>query len=213
VRCRSTRRRISEFVDGDLEQGRTARLERHIGSCLECRALLKDFRAIREAAGRLETPAVPDDAWLKVRAGLREKRSPNPGAFPRLPRLAPVAAAFLIIFGAGIVFVLMRGPAGDRKAVRKDEQYTLSRLDEAERIYEQADRTLSEAVAGRRGKIDPRIAEMFERNIEAVDGALKTCRQTARVCPGDIRVRGFLLDAYREKIVLLNDFLDREKEA
>ena len=218
MRCRKARIMISEYTDGTLGPRKSARLEEHLGTCQDCRAVLADLRTLVREAGRLERPPVPAEAWSGIRARLRETGVPavrdERARFGR-PRLAPALAALaLTAVAAGGVFIGLK--LGRRPVVLSPdmrEQATLAKLDEAERYYELAIKSLGEALAGQGGKLSPEVAEMFARNLDVVDATIQACRQAVRSEPDNLRARDFLLAAYREKIVLLDDLLDMDRAA
>ncbi len=218
MRCRKARGMISEYTDGTLAPRKAAVLDEHLGTCADCRAVLADLRVlVREARG-LETPAVPAAAWSRIQARLRESvatAARDERVFLGRPRLAPALAALaLMAVAAGGVYVGLK--LGRRPVVLspdKQEQSTLAKLDEAERYYELAIKSLGEALAGQGDKLSPEVAEMFARNLDVVDVTIQACRQAVRSEPDNVRARDFLLAAYREKIVLLDDLLDMDRAA
>lgn len=217
MRCVKARRLISEHVDGSLDARRSERLRRHLERCPECRDVLADFEAIVRDAGSLEAPEPSDRVWLRVKAGLQGvHREPEPAvatpgfAFgPARWRLA--AAAFLtLLLAAGAVLVWLRlsptaaGPADP-------ERYTLAKLDEAERYYQLAIKSLSEAFAAGKKNLAPEVAELFQKNLDVVDLTIQACRAAVVAEPDNIEARDFLLAAYREKMTLLDTVLTQQK--
>jgi len=218
MRCRKAMIMISEYTDGTLAPRKAVILEEHLGICADCRAVLADLRVLVREARELETPPVPTQAWSRIRARLREARA-MPARSERAlfgrPRLVPALAALaLTAVAAGGVFVGLR--LGRRPVVLSpdmQEQATLAKLDEAERYYELAIKSLGEALAGQGGKLSPEVSEMFARNLDVVDVTIQACRQAVRSEPDNVRARDYLLAAYREKIVLLDDLLDMNRTA
>jgi anti-sigma factor RsiW len=218
MRCRKARIMISEYTDGTLALRKSARLESHLARCADCRAVLADLRVLVREARTLETPSVPPGAWSGIRARLREAAAPAPrderALFGR-PRLAPALAALaLMAVAAGGIFVGLK--LGRRPVVLSPEareQATLAKLDEAERYYELAIKSLGEALAGQSGRLSPQVAEMFARNLEVVDVTIQACREAVRNEPDNVMARDFLLAAYREKVVLLDDLLEMNRTA
>lgn len=218
MRCRKARAMISEYADGTLAPREAAALERHLETCADCRAVLVDFRVLAHEARGLETPPVPAEAWSRIRARLRESGVPAAhnawGIFGR-PRLAPALAALaLMAVAAGGVFIGLRlGRKPMTLSPDMKEQATLAKLDEAEWHYEMAIKSLGEALAGQGGRLSPEVTEMFARNLEVVDMTIQACRQAVRSEPDDMRARDYLLAAYKEKVVLLDDLLDMNRTA
>jgi hypothetical protein len=223
MNCAKAARWTSEYTDGVLDAGKSARLERHLESCPDCRELLDDFRAMARDARGLEAPAVPVQAWTRVRARLRDgaavplaDKRPAFAASPFGSRRFAFAAASLAltVVAAGVLFFSLRkGKDLVVEGPDQKEQRTLAKLDEAERYYELAVRSLNEALAGDKGKLSPEVAEMFEKNLEVVDTTIQACRQAVRSEPDNVQARDYLLTAYKEKIVLMGDLLDMNRKS
>jgi hypothetical protein len=223
MNCAKAARWTSEYADGALDAGRAARFEQHLESCPACRELLRDFRAMARDARGLDAPAVPVQAWTRIRARLRDgaavplgERRPAFAASPFGGRRFVFAAASLAltVVAAGAIFFSLRKES-DLVVMRPDQQEerTLAKLDEAERYYELAVKSLGEALAGEKGKLSPEVAEMFEKNLEVVDATIQACRQAVRSEPDNVQARDYLLAAYKEKIVLMGDLLDMNRKS
>jgi hypothetical protein len=217
MRCRRAHDLINRSIDGELSARRSARLERHLAACADCRGLRDDLRRIVAGSAELPTPEPSDRVWSNVRAGLAREPEARTMMVPRRPliamgwpalRTAGVAAVALVLVGAGIAIGrrLARGtePAGPEAR----ERYTLAKLDEAERHYQQAIKALSEAFTAEKGGLAPQVAELFDRNLAVVDATIQACRQAVRDEPDDLEARNYLLAAYTQKITLLDSALD-----
>jgi hypothetical protein len=223
MNCAKAARWTSEYADGALDAGKSARLERHLESCPACRELLRGFRAMARDARGLETPAVPAQAWTRIRTCLRDGAAVPFGdkrpAFAASPfggrRFAFAAAllALMVIAAGALFFNLRKGRDLVIAGPDQQEQRTLAKLDEAERYYELAVKSLGEALAGEKGKLSPEVAEMFEKNLEVVDSTIQACRQAVRSEPDNVQARDYLLAAYKEKIVLMGDLLDMNRKS
>lgn len=221
--CHRTRKYISRSIDGDLSERETMRLERHLAACGECRALSGDLRKIVAGAAGLETPEPSERVWLNIRAGLSREKAAGAGGrsgalrrpafglgLPAL-RYAGVAAAalVLVITGVSIGRRLGRGPAPLGPEAR--ETYTLAKLDEAERYYQQAIKSLSEAFTVEKGTLAPQVAELFDRNLSVIDTTIQACRRAVLEEPDDLEARNYLLAAYTQKLTLLDSALDLQR--
>ncbi len=223
MNCAKAARWTSEYADGALDAGKSARLERHLESCPACRDLLQDFRAMARDARRLDAPEIPAQAWTRIRARLRDGAAVPLGdkrpAFATSPlggrRFAFAAAslALMVIAAGAFFFSLRKGKDLVVEGPDQQEQRTLAKLDEAERYYELAVKSLSEALAGEKGKFSPEVAEMFEKSLEVVDATIQACRQAVRSEPDNVQARDYLLAAYKEKIVLMGDLLDMNRKS
>jgi len=223
MNCAKAARLTSEYADGSLDAGKSARLERHLESCPACRELLRDFQAMARDARRLDAPKVPAQAWTRIRARLRDGTAVPLGdkrpAFATSPlggrRFAFAAAtlALMVVAGGALFFSLRKGKDLVVEGPDQQEQRTLAKLDEAERYYELAIKSLSEVLAGEKGRLSPEVAEIFEKNLEVVDATIRACRLAVRGEPDNVQAWEFLLAAYKEKIVLMGDLLDMNRKS
>ncbi|MEN6561538.1 MAG: zf-HC2 domain-containing protein [Acidobacteriota bacterium] len=223
MRCRKAMKDISRLVDGELPERERARLERHLAACPGCRELEADLRKIVAGAARLGAPEPSGRVWASIRADLagrpaeaaagrkRAFRRPAPGAWLPAFRYAGVAAAAVVLVAAGIVAGrrVGRGPAAPGPEAR--ERYTLAKLDEAERHYQQAITSLSEAFAAQKGVLAPEVAEVFDRNLSVIDATIQACRRAVSEEPDDLDARNYLMAAYTQKITVLDDALDLQR--
>lgn len=224
MRCRNAQRDISEYVDGTLDARRTAALERHLAACAACREVLEDFRAVCDAASRLDAPEPGDDVWRTIRSRLEAEVSGRAGApsaaAPRrrtfawgLPamKLAGAAALVMILIGTGLVVGIRAGRGGKAVDPSDRNKFTLAKLDEAEGYYQKAIASLAEAFAAQKGAMPVQVAEVFEKNLTLVDATIQACRQSVLKEPEDLEARNYLLAAYMDKISVLDAALDLVK--
>lgn len=224
MRCSKAHRWISEYMDGALDAAGRERLEKHLAGCGSCRGFLEDLRAVARESANLAAPPTPEGVWPKIRARLPEegKTDASPAAIPRPAawylkpgwRYATASLAAVLLIAGGFYLGLRRG--GLRSALPAfddQEEFALAKLDEAERYYLLAIKSLSEAFAARKGEIAPQVAEMFEANLAVIDTTIKACRQAVVSEPDDLEARNYLLAAYKEKISFLDNVLGYEKRS
>ena len=223
MRCRKTHEYISRSIDGELAGRQVARLERHLASCGECRALLEDLRAIAGDAAKLDAPEPSDRVWKGIRAGLAaaELKPAREGLDPArrplfgfsLPalRYAGVAALAVVLVVSGVVIGTRLGRQELPSGPDAGEKYTLAKLDEAERYYQQAIKSLSEAFTSEKGALAPQVAELFDRNLSVIDATIQACRRAVLEEPDDLELRNYLLAAYTQKVTLLDSALDLQR--
>jgi len=116
MRCSSSRRFLSRYLDGELGAWRRRRLDRHLAGCAACRAELEADRGVWALLGAVETPA-PPDVLAQLEACLtRAPLAPAPQRW-----FVPVAyATAVLVFAAagavGGVYAAQRRPQGNRAA-------------------------------------------------------------------------------------------------
>jgi anti-sigma factor RsiW len=224
MRCRKANEYISRSIDGELSGRQAARLERHLASCGECRALLEDLQAIAGDAAKLDAPEPSDRVWKGIRAGLAaaDLKPAREGLDPaRLPlfglslparRYAGVAALAVVLVISGVVIGTRLGRQGTPAGADRGEKYTLAKLDEAEGHYQAAIKSLSEVFASEKGALVPQVAELFDRNLSVIDATIQACRRAVLEEPDDLQARSYLLSAYTEKVTLLDSALDLQRQ-
>jgi len=226
MKCGKAHEYISRTVDGELNPRRAARLERHLAECGDCRALLADLRKIVGGAAELEAPEPSEKVWRNVRTGLeagtlrpsaegaRLDRRPLFGSSLPVWRYAGAVALAVVLVVSGLVVGRRWGRQDVRVAAadpEAGEAYTLAKLDEAERYYQQAITSLSQAfAAGKRG-LAPEVVELFERNLLVIDATIQACRGAVLAEPDDLEARNYLLAAYTKKVTLLDSALDLQR--
>jgi anti-sigma factor RsiW len=216
MRCTTAKKWASDYVDGNLADGRRDRFERHVKSCSDCRKLVHDFQRIVERARDLSEPSPPHETWGKILARLEEDRK-----WAQIPAFAgtknppfskwsfALGAASVLLVAAGAVLL---GPGlGSRSGLVSQldrQQYTLDKLEEAESHYQKAIKALAQAVAAQEDQMDAGLAEVFKANLEIVNASIAECKQAVLNNPLDLESRRFLLAAYQEKADLLDKLLN-----
>jgi len=76
--CKKNFERISEYLDGELDDAVCREIEQHLRDCPDCRecvgSMRKTIRLCKEGAGE----EIPSDARERLRAKLRECLEPMP---------------------------------------------------------------------------------------------------------------------------------------
>lgn len=223
MKCAAAQELISDYVDGSLSPDREAELRAHLESCRDCRELARDFTSIvREAKGLVSLEPSPA-VWPRVAAEVREALQEAPaaarekrgwlGAFWKPAGWMYAAAAALILVVVGGLVIRQKpwstvGPSKERSI-----EFTLAKLQEAQSYYEKAIQSLREAVQSQEGGMEPRLAEVFNRNLTAMDETILACRQIIEQDPDNLTARAYLLTAYREKVNFLEEMMGAERSA
>ena len=223
MKCAAAHELISEYMDGALGPDRESELRVHLEGCRDCRELTGDFAAIVRGAKGLVSLEPSSAVWPRVAAGVREalQEAPAsarekrrwPGSFWSLAGLRYATAATLVLVAVGGFLVWQKpwstaGPSKDGSV-----GFTLAKLQEAQRYYEKAIQALNEAVRSQEGGMDARLAEVFNRNLTAMDETIQACRQIIRQDPDNMTARAYLLSAYREKVNFLEEIMGAERSA
>jgi hypothetical protein len=217
MKCSKAKKLISEYIDGELDEKKASSLKDHFEVCPECKKFLKDFQKITDQAKDLEDMSPSGQTWFQIQARLREERqetrTPAWGQRRRILLFPPalryaVSAAFLllVVFGAVIIGLRFGDRAGFPSAAN-GEKYALSKLEEAEHHYQLAIKALWEAVQAQKENFDPKVAEIFQKNLKVIDASIADCRKALESNPGDLDSRYNLLAIYKKKADFLDDII------
>ena len=219
--------RLSEYLDGDLTAADAAACEAHLGACTECSEVLAGLRHVI-AVAKSDVDQVPAaDLWPGVlariapsgtgavvpftKAPATEKRSPRQIAFT-LPQLA-LAASLLIAVSAGVSYVALGRstlqPVAQEHPIQAQAEPLLPPSADVERAnfadaqYDQAVSDLEKILVDMRDELDPRTIVVIERNLAAIDQAIREARAALDADPANTFLNSHLVDARRKKLELL----------
>jgi len=190
--CNEWETQLNEYVDGTLAAEARALVEAHLAGCAGCRAAVVELRALVAGAADLPKRIEPArDLWtgIAARVGKREVRNGK-----RWWRTALAAAATLVIGFA--VYRLLPPFAAHYRPVGEGWRAV-------EAQYEQASDELTRALATERDRLAPATVALLERNLAAIDAALRESRDALARDPENVELRGLVASAAREKVELL----------
>ena len=218
--CKQYQEQISDYIDGSLELGEQSQIERHLADCESCRAVRDDLLQIVHFSHQLPQHAPSGAVWSRIEADVLEER----GSWFRtvswwawlktrhfnlsLPQMAATAAAVVIAVSAVVLVSRQDAAQNNARPVAPGslgiEANPLSNPD-FQQLEKQINR-LSETVEQRKVEWDPELRSAFERNLLYVDQCLAECRHQLNDNPTDDVSQELMLNAYREKVRLLEGF-------
>jgi anti-sigma-K factor RskA len=212
--CNECQELISDYIDGALELGEQVKVERHLADCEPCRAVRDDLLQIVHFSHQLPEHAPATALWPRIREGVAELQ---PRVWSRwwgglrtlnfnlsVPQLVAGAAALVIVISIGIIVTQRDSPASVDGGVQQTNLVPLSNVD-VQQLEKQIDK-LSESVEERKTSWDPELRTAFERNLYYIDQSLAECRHQLKDNPADDVSQELMLNAYREKVRLLEGF-------
>jgi len=219
--CSQCQELLSDYIDGALELGEQINIERHLSDCEPCRAVRDDLLQIVHFSHQLPVQSPSTALWPRINAGLAELQ---PSFWNRslrwlqnlrtlnfnfsVPQMIATAAAIAIVVSTGIILsrrdngITPLSTAGI--TLSPSDPTPLSQADL--QVLEKQISQLSESVEQRKDSWDPELRNAFERNLLYVNQSLAECRHQLSDHPGDDVSQELMLNAYREKIRLLEGF-------
>lgn len=220
--CKQCQELLSEYIDGGLELGEQVNIEGHLADCEPCRAVRDDLLQIVHFSHQLPLHSPSTALWPRIQSGVEETQS---SAWSRplkwwtrvrslnfnlsVPQMIATAAALVIVVSIGVIVsrrdsARLEAPAGEVARMSSTEVTPLSSND-LQQLERQIER-LSETVEQRKSFWDPELRIAFERNLLYVNQSLIECRHQVNDNPADDVSKELMLNAYREKVRLLEGF-------
>jgi hypothetical protein len=72
-------------------------------------------------------------------------------------------------------------------------------------------KALDEAIGAQKNGLDPRLAEVFKRSLEAINATIQTCEQVVERDPDNLAARAYLLTIYKDKVTVLEEMMGAKK--
>ena len=226
--CEQCQELISDYIDGTLELGELAKMEHHLADCESCRVVRDDLLQVVHFSkqlplhtpssalwARIETDLAaerPRDSWSRVKA--LWARVENRYLSLSVPQLVASAAAIAIVVSIGVILTRQNGQALTNQFMASQvESATVSRNllsnsqdAEAMNQIEQRIDQLAQSVEQRKVSWTPELRQTFDRNMIHVDQTLIECKHQLNNNPADKTSQDLMLNAYREKVRLLEGF-------
>lgn len=231
--------RLSEYLDDELPGPERRQLEDHLRACASCSAVLGELRAVVARAGVYPRESMPaDDLWEGIRPRLQPREKTLwrraiavfnlPPAAPAWWRMPAFAAIAVLVVGLAASLVWLRGgsklrpyepgtregtaasqaPASQQDATRPEKPTAL----EATREYYDTVAELRRVVE-RSLTHDPRVVEVLDTNLAAIDAAIAGYRDALAASPDDEALRRRLDRARERKVDVLRQAAALASEA
>jgi hypothetical protein len=198
-----------ERVLPELGRGHSIEQEDHLKTCSACSDLVEDLKVISQQARLLQGSEEPSPwVWNSIEVALRQEgliheaqpehsRIPAPSLGWKLRWLVPLAAAFLVAFGA-----LMFQRGGQPRIV---EQQNLPAGVVTADAMAGEDVQLLNTVGARM----PSMRAAYEANLRSVNAYIRDAEQSAHNDPNDEVAQQYLRNAYEQKAMVYEMALDR----
>ena len=207
--------RLSEYVDGDLDDATKRDLETHLATCAECRAVRDELQRVVVKAQSVGYRLPERDLWSRIEADVAPRRADVaiPTIRPRhvtmsVWRLA-AAAAIVATLAGGLAWTIATRGSGGAISVVQDTTTTQpaspplapSALTVAS--YREAAADLERAFEAGRGTLRPETMRVIEENLKSIDVAIAQADSALRADPGSEYLNQYLAETMQRKLKLL----------
>ena len=213
ARCDDIQPRLSDWIDGQLDNTAHVEVAAHLETCAACRDLARDLTRVRDAARALGPLQPPDHVWLEVAGQIHlERGAPAPRRF-----VAPVsrqsvvqwaglfAALVVITLGAFLFERLRTGAPAGNAAKGGSVESAAQELSMALEHYDKAIADLQTAEQSDNTALDPAVAATIKTNLGVIDQAIAESRAALVSDPQSTPARDSLIGALRRKMGMLQD--------
>jgi anti-sigma factor RsiW len=211
--------RLSDYIDGDLTSDERTACDAHLATCAECRVVLAELQAV-VADARQDPEQLPStDLWAGIASRLEAPTRVVPFEPARGRRVTfsisqlAVAASLLMAVSAGVSWLVATRPATSRGSsepivMAENEPFAPSSADAttanfADAQFDAAVQDLERILASQRDTLDPRTVRVLERNLQAIDEAIRQSRQALDADPANPFLNSHLADSRQRKLELL----------
>jgi anti-sigma factor RsiW len=211
--------RLSEYLDGELEDGERVSLESHLQSCVECSAIVGDLRRIVRRARTLKQLGPERDLWPGIASRIgatvvepddlvdltSRRRSPRRWSFS-LPQLAAAGIALMTLSGGTVWLLRTAQPVITPVASVSTPQpsvVSVAARPSATQSYAAAVADLEQVLAGGRGQLDSTTVRVIEQNLQAIDRAIAQAQRALEADPANLYLNTHLAETMRRKLDLL----------
>ena len=203
---------LSPYLDGELDPGTRQVVEQHLATCVACRDILRDLKAIVAAAPEFTGSPPGRDLWPEIAAGIdRSRQASLPArAVPRLFTLRQLIAASVLLASAagGLAWFAARGegsPPSPALAGPAAEVPTasLAGMTRADSAYGGAMADLEQVLAEGRDRLDTATVRVIEQSLAVIDQAISEARAAIAADPANAYLTGQIAANLRRKLDLL----------
>jgi len=202
--------RLSEYIDGELDNTERAALEAHLATCGQCYATLSELRQVVARAKALEDTPPAKDLWLGIRAGIAQGSEPRrhaPGIARRrfsfsVPQLLAASIALVLLSSGSAWLALRQRPTNTAEPVTVTQPRN-TRLAGWTGSTDIAIGELEAALTQNEKQLDTTTVRIVRKNLAIMNRAIAEARMALRNDPGNAYLNLHLANTMRRKVELL----------
>jgi putative zinc finger protein len=207
--------RLSEYVDGDLDEARRSALEAHLVDCDQCRTTLVELRRVVDRARAMDERPPARDLWPGIagRIGLStddlaQRRARRRISFT-VPQLIAAGVALIAVSIGTARLVSNKTPTPSTAASAPSRlsavQAALWNKADSSADQEVDELRLALAEGQRSGQLNPATIRKLERSLAVIDSALAEAKRALALDPQSPYLNHHLADTMRRKLEFLRE--------
>jgi len=229
MQCASFQEQLSEFLDGDLGDKDRQSVEKHLRTCAVCSTVRDDLARLIAASANLPLHTPSPAVWTRIEREIGGGSVVGgPSAWWRrlnarrydfsVSARQLVAAAATIVVAVGTFWAIQytspnalpsigvnwNSMGGASPGVQAVPLAHVTQVDEVARLRGLVDE-MSRSVAETQSAWSPELRATFAKAVVAADSGIVDSERSYAAAPSD-SARETVLDAYREKLRLLDEF-------
>jgi hypothetical protein len=204
--------RLSEYLDGELDDAERMTLEAHLATCGDCTAVLADLRRVVARAQALDDRPPARDLWngIAERIGVSTDDLARRRAQRRLSFTVPqliAASVALVAVSAGVARLVLQ-PTATRETVAANPNPVMVvpvaiRRADSTADFAVADLRLALADGQRTGRLSPMTVHRIEHSLAVIDSAIAEGTRALSGDPKSGYLNQHLADTMRRKMEFL----------
>jgi hypothetical protein len=200
--------RLSEYLDGELDNTERAAIEAHLATCGDCYATLSELRQVVARAKSLEDSEPETDLWPGIRGRLTPGRRPGVSRDTTLVRrrfsltvgqLLAASIALVLLSGGGMWLATRQQPV-TTAVTRPRPTITPANWTSS---TDAAIADLQAALTQNEKRLDTATVRIVRKNLAVIDRAIAEARMALRGDPGNAYLNLHLANTMRRKVELL----------
>ena len=202
--------RLSEYLDGELDNTERTALEAHLATCGECYATLGELRQVVAQAKQLEDTPPTTDLWsgiaTQIRRGSvvdRPVRRDRRRFSLTIPQLLAASIALVLLSSGGAYMALRPGTSKVTPQLTASRQRGIGTVATWTGPTDAAIADLQATLTENERRLDTTTVRIVRQNLAIIDRAIAEARIALQKDPGNAYLNLHLADTMRRKVELL----------
>ncbi len=202
--------RLSEYLDGELDNTERTALEAHLATCGECYATLGELRQVVAQAKQLEDTPPATDLWsgiaTQIRRGSvvdRPVRRDRRRFSLTIPQLLAASIALVLLSSGGAYMALRPGTSKVTPQLTASRQRGIGTVATWTGPTDAAIADLQATLTENERRLDTTTVRIVRQNLAIIDRAIAEARIALQKDPGNAYLNLHLADTMRRKVELL----------